>query len=813
MSHEPGRETPHDRKALLLPHCIGREARRYLIEWLALGCFAILVTVVCIMTHATAGLDRVAYDRLLPFVSRPLVNEIAVVGIDDDSIAAFGRWPWSREQQARVLRAVRAAGAAAIVYDVLLTERADGDAVLADAVRAGPTYLPLLLTHPENGMSGAALLPQGGFARAAAGLGHVDLEADPDGIVRTVALVSGDPLTRRPYIDVPVYQAIRAGTVPLAGGRYVAPNTRELEAALPLEPRVLIPFGSGQGGFGEISCAQLLDGTLTPDALRGKVVFVGVTADGLYGHVVTPISGTIGPLPDVAVHAHALSALLTGSLIRPARAGWTISASLLPAVLLLAGIFVLSPWRTLLLAIGLSACCLLASALLLNQAHIWLSPVPALIALATLYPLWSWRRLEMTMSRLRRELAQLDREPHLLPEPPMPERAFGGDMLERQIALVERAAQRLQDMKRFVWDSLNSVPEPVLVADGQGVVLLANKVARSHFVRLGMPEPCGRGLSAVLGEFSLIKTMDASGDQETDVRARWPAILDPRGPLVGIVKRGLEIRDRTGHDYLLRYARCRNEHGQESGSWVAALVEVTTLHAAERGREDALQLLSHDMRSRHASILALVELERTSTDSDRTRALLERIERHAQRALKLADDFVQLARAESQAYSLEPTNFVDIVSDASDEVWPQAHTKGIRVETHLDEEPYWVYADRSLMTRAIVNVINNAIKYSPNDTVVDVTVKMIAHEPRRVQCIVADRGYGIPLTMQRYLFEPFRRFQAPGQPSSSGAGLGMAFIKAVVVRHGGEVRVDSEPGRGTSVMIALPTHDIATNHG
>ena len=185
--------------------------------------------------------------------------------------------------------------------------------------------------------------------------------------------------------------------------------------------------------------------------------------------------------------------------------------------------------------------------------------------------------------------------------------------------------------------------------------------------------------------------------------------------------------------------------------------------------------------------------------------LLERIERHAHRALKLADDFVQLARAESQTYSLEPTNLADIVADAGDELWPQARTKSIGVDMNLGDREYWVAADRSLMTRAIAHVINNAIKYSPNDTVVKVSVAAAA--PHRVQCTVADEGYGIPLAMQRHLFEPFRRFQAPGQPASGGAGLGMAFIKTVVMRHGGEVRVESEPGRGTTVTIWLPAAD------
>jgi signal transduction histidine kinase len=781
----------------------GPEAKRYLIEWLTIGFFTALVVTLCVLRQATAGLDRMVYDHMLSIFSRPVVPDIAIVEIDDDSIAKFGRWPWPRDVQARVLDAVRKSGAAAVVYDVVLTEPSPDDNVLAEAIGAVPTYLPLLLAHVEGSAAAIALAPVGVIARAAAGLGHIELDADSDSVIRSIELDDGGGAAHWSYIDLLVYDAIRSGRLPLAGGRYAARGGAS--ASLP-KRRVLIPFGANAPERTHISAARLLSGAAATGALRGKLVFVGVTAGGASGNYATPVSGKVGTMSDVEVHAEVLDALLSDRIILPARGGWVVSASLMPLIVLLAGVFVLSPWRSLVLTLGLGTASFAMSALLLDIARVWISPVPAVVGLIVLYPLWSWRRLEMTMSRLRRELGQLDAEPHLLPEPPAPpaaSRGFGGDMLERQIALVERAAQRLQDMKRFVWDSLNSVPEPVIVADRHGVVVLSNKAARSHFVRIASPDPRGRPLADVLGEFTLIKAIGTVPEEEAEVRARWPAVLDPSGPRVGIVKRGLEVRDRSGHDYLLRYARCRSEQGEESGSWVAGLVEVTALHAAERGREDALRLLSHDMRSRHASILALVELERTSNQSERTRMLLERIERHAHRALKLADDFVQLSRAESQAYSLEPTNFADIVADAGDELWPQARAKGIRVDMNIDGKEYWIAADRSLMTRAVANVINNAIKYSPHDTVVKVSVASApAH---RVQCVVADQGYGIPLAMQHDLFEPFRRFQAPGQPASGGAGLGMAFIKTVVMRHGGEVRVDSEPGRGTTVTIRLPT--------
>jgi signal transduction histidine kinase len=205
-----------------------------------------------------------------------------------------------------------------------------------------------------------------------------------------------------------------------------------------------------------------------------------------------------------------------------------------------------------------------------------------------------------------------------------------------------------------------------------------------------------------------------------------------------------------------------------------------------------------------------VELERPRMDSDDMRALLDRIERYAQRALALADDFVQLERAESQRYALEPASLVELMIDASDEVWPQAQAKRIQIETPVEAGTAWVNVDPSLMTRVLVNILNNAIKYSPPETRIVCQLAQDPALPMRVQCMISDEGYGIPVEQQIHLFERFRRFHAADRPEVGGAGLGMAFIKIVVARHGGEVWIKSAPGQGTTFTVSLPSLDKIT---
>lgn len=786
--------------------------RRFLYEWAGVGCAGVVIVLLSVVWHWTSGADHLVYDRFLAARTRPVSPDIVVVEIDNASVAALGRWPWPRSVHARLVDQLAKAGAAAVVYDVLFTDPSPDDARFAQALAARPAWLPILLTPADAAGNREAVLPVAPLAKAAAGLGHINLEVDSDGIVRSVALFEGDAHQRWPQLMVPVWRAVRDGRIALADGPPHTLHGADLTRAggPGSEARFLIPFSTSAQTYRKVSFEAVLNGRVPPDALRGRVVLVGVTASGLYDLFSTPLSGTLGPLPGVYIHANILDTLLSGTAIQPAPTVWVVLVTLAPLALLLAGFLVLSPWRALLLSAVLGAASFAASALLLYGAQVWLSPVPAVVALLVVYPMWSWRRLEMTMAYLRKELRQLADEPYLLPEAHDAGREFAGDALAQQMALMAQAAQRLQDMRRFVWDSLDSVPEPILVADLRGSVLIANHAARESFERLGIGAAEGRPMASVFGGFALVKPIDPNPDAMTFAHAHWPAPLDPaRGEYAELMERGVEVRADDGSDYLLRYARCTNAQGQAVG-WIAGLVDVTALHDAERQRENALRLLSHDMRSPQASIVALVETERERgrLDTAPVRDVMDRIERYARRALTLADDFVQLARAESQVYALEPTSLAELVIDASDEVWPQASAKRIQIDTVFeDDQMGWINADRSLMTRALVNVLNNAVKYSPPDTRIVCTIGSSTLTDARVICSIRDEGYGIAPEDQAKLFEPFRRFHAGQRPEVTGVGLGMAFVKTVVTRHGGEVGVESEPGKGTTLTVSLPALD------
>jgi signal transduction histidine kinase len=200
------------------------------------------------------------------------------------------------------------------------------------------------------------------------------------------------------------------------------------------------------------------------------------------------------------------------------------------------------------------------------------------------------------------------------------------------------------------------------------------------------------------------------------------------------------------------------------------------VRALEQQRQEALHFLSHDLRAPLSATLALIELQ----GGTQAGAPLPAIEAHTRRALALAEGFVQLARAESaQGYRMELLDLRDVVVEAADLCWPQARAAAVAVHSRTPEPECLVTGDRTMLTRALLNLLDNALKHGsrPHET-----IQCTLAESAAGWCIeVADVGAPLQPEAAAALFARFRR----GRSGASGAGLGLAFVQAVAQHHGG----------------------------
>ena len=763
--------------------------RRPTFEWFAVTLLCTVLTVLAAMEGWLWRIDQSIYDSVLTTWTRPPGPDVAIISIDDASLASLGRWPWSRRVHAALIDRVREAGARALVMDILFeapsNDDPDADRALAQAMRAyGRVVLPMSQATTGSMLSGE-VLPLPMFAQAAAALGHSQVEFDSDGIARSVYLWEGFGAARHPQLALALLRLV----APAAAGHYpppagTAPDDQQWRRAGWLR----IPFAGPPGTYPHYSYRAILAGEVPDAALRGKVLLVGATAAGMADAVPTPTSGLSRPMPGVELQANVFDSLRAGQAVDPLP---TWAAALVGAV------FVVLLMLTLLYAeasTGLLASFLLAALAVLLAGiglHLgnWFGPAPAAVGCLLAYPLWSWRRLEATQRYLDAELIALEREGSPLGLNRATTGLTAADPLEQRIRIVRQAAQHRRDVRRFIADTLEHLPIGVVVIDQTNRVILHNERARH-----------------LLGAFRSEALLSALRELP------WPPYVPMRDGLpdlsgfAGI--RQFELTPDKKHYLLVSVADLVTDTSSQPGR-VIGLADITMMHEAQRSREDTMHFLSHDLRAPLASILTLID-GYSGTPAEQV-AQIPRIARYARSALDLADGLFRLVRAEGS----DPKDFVELdlaglVDSAADEVWPQAHARGIRIDVDTraaEEEEAIVRGDFSLLRRAVINLLTNAIKYGAANSTVSVSLS--AEGPDWV-IRVSDQGAGIPADALPKLFKRFSRIVDEGRDKPTGVGLGLLIVKTVAERHGGNVTVESQAGQGSTFELRLPLRNPVT---
>jgi signal transduction histidine kinase len=376
-------------------------------------------------------------------------------------------------------------------------------------------------------------------------------------------------------------------------------------------------------------------------------------------------------------------------------------------------------------------------------------------------------------------------------------------VLDQRIVAMKNAARRVRDLRRFVSDNLDSLPDITLVTTIGGRILLANKHADDYFRAMGLHDVREMSVLDLLSDLKSPQPMSVADNPDF----KWSDLLDVH--CVDALTDGVSVQDRGGRDLLVKSAPCHSATTQLTG-WIVSIIDISPIRAAERSRDETLRFLSHDMRAPQASILALLELQNDPTSALPQEEFFARIEKASRKTLGLADNFVQLARAESHEYRLEEVDFQDLLLDATDEMWSLVTAKHIAISVKVDEGDYWVKVDRTLMTRVLTNLLSNAINYSPENTAIACSVWAEQHEGKRhVVCRIQDHGYGIAPADQARLFQRFRRVESPNQPRHEGVGLGLVFVKTVIERHNGEIHFSSVVGEGTTFTLSVPAVHVA----
>ncbi len=236
---------------------------------------------------------------------------------------------------------------------------------------------------------------------------------------------------------------------------------------------------------------------------------------------------------------------------------------------------------------------------------------------------------------------------------------------------------------------------------------------------------------------------------------------------------------------------------------VLTMHDVTHFRQLAHLKDEFVATVSHDLRTPLAAILGYAELAQLEETSEPTRQhVLKRIEVSARRMTTLINDLLDLATLEAgMSLNLSIVQLGELASAAIEDLEGAALSKGVSLEYQLDVQSP-VEADARLLMQVWRNLIDNAIKYTDRGTV---TVRVDV-EGERVIGQVADTGIGIPSADLPYVFDKFFRGKRPTTDKTIGTGLGLSLVRSIVEKHGGQIRVESVPGEGSTFTLTLPLY-------
>jgi diguanylate cyclase (GGDEF)-like protein/PAS domain S-box-containing protein len=346
-------------------------------------------------TDALKRWDNTLYDLFSTVSYQQAADNVLILAIDENSLTTYGRWPWSRAVHAALVNKLARGGAKAIGYNIFFIEKNNndpaGDRALAQAISASKrVILPVFQEKPFPDAPLQLTLPIPLLQDAAAGLGHVNIEFDADGIVRHAFL---NPVNLGKHR----FPALVLAMLDLNGEKARLHSDYTLSGN-----DIFVSFTGPPGSFHSLSVADFLQKDFPAAVVQDKYILVGTTALGLGDKLPTPVSGE-SPMPGIEYSANLLSGLLSSSLITPVSMTWRIALALIFALLPMVLYAYLSPRQGLIVILFLLAVILSVSLLLLREAHIWFPPSALLTVFALSYPLWIWKRLEDTVIQLFRE--------------------------------------------------------------------------------------------------------------------------------------------------------------------------------------------------------------------------------------------------------------------------------------------------------------------------------------------------------------------------------------------------------------------------
>lgn len=355
---------------------------------------------------------------------------------------------------------------------------------------------------------------------------------------------------------------------------------------------------------------------------------------------------------------------------------------------------------------------------------------------------------------------------------------------------VRVAARSLQQQHDVTLSLLESLSDGVILFDSAGMPVLVNRAARA-FLDLDPAATLDASLASV-----------RNAALEKALRQAIAGLPDSRGA------RDIDCSDQTRRRVLcLLFLEVRNRalEADEDASLAAIVRDVTRERELNRMKSDFASSVSHELKTPLSSMRAFLEmlLDGDIDGEEERHEHIQKILDETERLTQLVQNLLNLSRLESGVTRMErePIAIDEVVDHLRQVVTPLAEARHQTMLFEVSEFLPPVMGDRTLLEQALMNLVSNAIKYTPEGG----TIKLRAVlSGSMVEVAVKDTGVGIPARALERIFEKFTRIENHSGLKATGTGLGLPLAKFVAEAHGGKISVQSEVGQGSEFRMVLP---------
>lgn len=350
---------------------------------------------------------------------------------------------------------------------------------------------------------------------------------------------------------------------------------------------------------------------------------------------------------------------------------------------------------------------------------------------------------------------------------------------------LEQSVGEISRQKNQMETILSAMADGVVAVDASQRILLVNQAACDMFGARA-DQALNRHILEIVRNRDLADSLAIASAGSDDIRE-----TTAQSP------RALSLR--------IHAAPISGASGSGAAGAVAVLQDVTDLRRLELVRQDFVSNVSHELRTPVTSIKGFADtlLDGAMEDGETLRRFLELIDREADRLAHIISDLLDLSRLEctNASMPLSPVMISDAAQRALEAVQSKAEGKSIQVLLQIPAELPAVQGDEPLIVQVLVNLLENAVKYTPDGGSIVVSASCVG---ATVRVDVSDTGVGIPVEHLPRIFERFYRVDRARSRQLGGTGLGLSIVKHIVERHGGEAWASSVPGRGSTFSFTVP---------